>query len=264
MQIRWPHSRILVIAALVVTACGSNPTTPTPTSSNGSAASQIVINPPTAVSPVNGVTTAGWPAFVVTDSTHVGPASSPLVYRFDIATTSTFSTIVLTSVVSETPNQTSFTPPSTTPAPPQTALFWRAVAIDPVNIVGSQASSAQTFTWGPPLSAAAGLAQQEGLTLWPGVQPPGLNGHATMGDGWEVGQLVSFNGVTFLSPQLEQLQVFDLIDRGMDPQSAINWMHGNGYATVAAWYPGPSVIGFAYQYMALINGSWDMVLKAGA
>jgi hypothetical protein len=39
-------------------------------------------------------------------------------------------------------------------------------------------------------------------------------------------------------------------------------MHGNGYPTIAGYYRDIAVIGFAFQYMALVNGRWDLVLKA--
>jgi hypothetical protein len=187
-----------------------------------------------------------------------------VVYRFDIAASASFNPVIVTGTVSETPNQTSFTPPSGTPAPPQTALFWRVIAIDPINIVASPPSAAQPFTYSDPPTQAAVVAAQEGVILWPGTQPPGTPGHATMGDAWGVGTPTSFNGVTFVSPQLEELQVFDLLDRGLDPQSAIDWMHANGYATIAAYYSAVAVIGFQYQYMALIGSRWDLVLKVGA
>ena len=41
-------------------------------------------------------------------------------------------------------------------------------------------------------------------------------------------------------------------------------MHSNGYPTVAAYYPSVAVIGFQHEYMALINGRWDLILKVGA
>ena len=63
---------------------------------------------------------------------------------------------------------------------------------------------------------------------------------------------------------MEEVRVFDLLDRGFDPQGAIDWMNGNGYRTIAAWYPSVQVIGFQFEYMALVNGRWDIVLKAGA
>lgn len=85
-----------------------------------------------------------------------------------------------------------------------------------------------------------------------------------MGSDWTVEPLVSFDGHTFMNPPLDELQIFDLMDRGMDPESAIAWMHANGYATAAAYYPSVQVIGFAYEYLALVNGRWDVVLKVGA
>jgi hypothetical protein len=229
----------------------------------------IVIGAPTPLSPLTGSTSNGWPTFTVQDAAHTGPVG-PLVYRIDVSTSATFAAIVLTGTVPETPGQTNFTPPANTPAPAQTALFWRATAIDTVNLVSSQPSTVQSFTYSAAPSAAAMIAAQEGLALWPGVQPPGTNGHATLGNGWGVGTATSFNGVTFVTPPLEELQIFDLMDRGMDPQSAINWMNANGYPTGAAYYPAPGgngsapVIGFSYEYLGLINGAWNVIIKVGA
>jgi hypothetical protein len=103
-----------------------------------------------------------------------------------------------------------------------------------------------------------------GVPLWPGAQPPGANGQAIMGSFWNVEPLVSFDGVTFINPPIEEVRVFDLLDRGFDPQGALDWMNGNGYHTTAVYYPGPIVIGFPYEYMAYVNGRWDIVLRAGA
>jgi hypothetical protein len=158
----------------------------------------------------------------------------PLVYRFDVSTSAAFTTMALTGTVSETPNQTSFTPPSNQAPPPQAALFWRAIAIDPVNVVASPVSAVQTFTCSAPPTVAATLAAQEGAMLWPGAQPPADSGHAILGNFWNVATLTFFDGITFLSPELEELRVFDLLDRGLDPQGAIDWMHNNGYPTIAA------------------------------
>ena len=100
--------------------------------------------------------------------------------------------------------------------------------------------------------------------LWPGAQPPGTNGQAVLGNGWNVENLVSYTGVGFLSPELQELRIFDLIDRGLDPQSAIDWMHANGYPTQAAYYPAIGVIAFDYSYMAFISGQWALVKRLGA
>jgi len=257
---------VVCVSAGLAAGCGSSPSTPAaaaPTAPTAPAAPAITLSAPVPVAPASNATTSGWPTFTVNDSIKTGNAS-PLVYRFDVSISSTFAAILLTSTVSETPGQTSFTPPSGTAAPPQTSLFWRVVAIDPFNIVASPATAATPFTWAPPPSAAQMMASLEGITLWPGAQPPGTTGHAKLGSFWDVAQLTSFNGATFLSPTIDEIQVFDLLDRGMDPQSAIDWMHANGYQTNAAWYSVVSVIGFSYEYMALISGHWDLVLKAGA
>jgi hypothetical protein len=220
----------------------------------------IRIGVPTPVAPLSGTTSIGWPTFKVNDVSRSGPVGL-LVYRFDIATSGDFTTIVLTGTVSETSSQTSYTPPSSQPAPPQNALFWRATALDPVNVVAGLPSAPQAFTYSAIPSQAAIKAAQEGAVLWPGAQPPGINGQATMGNFWNVENLVSHSGVTFLSPPIDALRIFDLIDRGLDPQAAIDWMHGNGYATQAAYFPAIGVIGFSYEYMAFINGRWDLVLR---
>jgi hypothetical protein len=99
--------------------------------------------------------------------------------------------------------------------------------------------------------------------LWTGAQPPGTSGHALIGDNWQVQTLTAYSGVAFVSPTLEELRVFDLLDRGFDPQGALDWMSGNGYPTSAAYYPAVKVIGFPTEYMAFINGQWDLVLRVG-
>ena len=157
---------------------------------------------------------------------------------------------------------TSFTPASSLVV--STTYYWRATAIDVTNLVASPASAVLSFTAVSQPSVASALAAQEGAVLWPGVQPPGVPGQARLGSGWGVGFVTDFNGNRFLNPVLDALRVFDLLDRGMDTQSAINWMNGNGYFTVAAYYPSVQVIGFPQEYMALIAGTWDMVVRVGA
>ena len=220
------------------------------------------LNAPTPVAPANGSTTAGWPTFRVNNATATGGSVGAVVYKFEVATSAAFTAIVLTGQSSETPGQTSFTPPGGQPAPSQTSLFWRATAIDQTSGAVSLPSSVQTFIYGPPTQQGA-LAAQEGLVLWPGQQPTGSNGHAIMGTNWQVRTVTSFNGVTHVVPTLEELQIFDLLDRGLVPNAAITWMGSHGYDTSAAYYPGPAVIGFPYQYLAFVNGQWEMVIRAG-
>ena len=84
-----------------------------------------------------------------------------------------------------------------------------------------------------------------------------------MGSDQTAQPLVSFDGVSYQNPPLDEL-TFDLIDRGMNPPDAISWMHRHGYPTIGLWYPDVQVIGFAFQYMAFINGEWDIVRRIGA
>jgi hypothetical protein len=58
--------------------------------------------------------------------------------------------------------------------------------------------------------------------------------------------------------------VFDLLDKGMSPDGAIGWMLTHGYPTVAVYYAQVAAIGFPYQYMALVNGQWELVYRVGA
>jgi hypothetical protein len=208
---------------------------------------------------LNNAQTSQRPALRVTNATRTGPAG-PITYKFDVSTTAAFTTLVISGTNTEGVNETGFIPPIDLPL--NTTLFWRATAIDATNGVSSPPSTTESFTTQP--SAAALIAAQLGVPLWPGAQPPGTPGHAVLGTDWNVEPLVSFNGVTFLNPPLEEVQIFDLLDRGFDPQGAIDWMNGNGYHTIAAYYPAVQVIGFQFEYLALVNGSWNVVLKVGA
>lgn len=226
--------------------------------------SAIVITAPVPLSPASGATTTAWPTLTVANAVRSAPAG-PLGYRFDISTSSAFSTILITATVQEGSTQTSFTPDSSQAAPTQiTQYFWRVTVIDQTNAISSQPTTAQTFTFDSTLSIAARLAAQEGLQLWPGQQPTGTTGHAKLGDNWDVKKVTAFGGTVFLSPRIECLQIFDLLDRGFDPQGAIEWMHGHGYPVAGAYFPVAfGVVGFDFVYIAFnpVNGAWDMILR---
>lgn len=257
------------VLPLVIAAAGCSSSTPTRPSAAPPAVStvQIVINAPTPVTPLNGAVSSQWPTLTVADAAHSGPAAA-LVYRFEIATDEGFTATIISGTVPETPGQTSFTPSNTT-APSVESLFWRATVLDQINGVSSPATAAQHFTYAIPSGVAATVAAQEGVALWSGIQPPGTTGHATLGQNWQVQTLHHLPTNTFFqSPTVEMLRFFDLSDRGFDPQSAINWLNGNGYPTAAQWYPPPekAVLGFQFVYLAargkvLVNTTWDLVLK---
>ena len=221
----------------------------------------ITLNAPTAVAPANGTSVSTQPPLTVTNATRTAPAG-PIAYRFDISTSPTFATVTVTGSAPEGAGQTAFTP--TTALAPTTTFYWRATAIDQTNSVTSPASTVLSFTTTSAVTTASALAAQEGLTLWPNVQPPGTAGHAVLGNSWQVQTIPDYTGARFVSPLLDALRVFDLLDRGMDPQSALNWLNSNGYPNSGAYYASVNVIGFPQEYMAFINGQWDMVVKVGA
>jgi hypothetical protein len=219
----------------------------------------IVLSPPVAVSPLTGTLAASRPTFIVSNIVRLGTPGT-LVYTFEIALNPSFSPVAISGTVSEGSGQTSFTPATDLAA--SVTYYWRATATDPTDSLSSPPSTTQFFT-ATARTRQEILAAQEGLSLWLGVQPPSSTGQAVMGNGWDVRNIVSFSGVAFVSPPLEMLQVFDLIDRGFDPQGAIDWMHGNGYPTAGAYFPFLGVIGFPFVYMALDNGRWDLIVRSG-
>src|SRR5712692_8161875 len=205
----------------------------------------ITINAPVPIGPLTGATTPPRPALRVTNATRTGPAG-PITYKFEVSTASTFATILATGTNTEGVNETGFVPAADLLL--DTLLYWRAFAIDAANGVTSAPSAVQSFTPHRP-SQAELVAAQLGVPLWPGEQPPGTVGRATMGSFWNVEFVTSFNGVRFLNPPIDEVRVFDLLDRGMDPQAAIDWMNGHGYPTGAAFYPAVNVFGFQFEYL---------------
>jgi len=221
----------------------------------------VTLAAPGLVAPANGAATEGGPVFAVTNV----PSGAPVLYRFEVATSPSFDAILLTGTVAQGPGQTSFAPAPRV-APPTQPLFWRVTAIEQGTGTSSAASVVQTFT--PFNTEQSNIAILQGLILWPGAQPPGTNGHARLGGNWNIETKTYIDGTRYLNPPLDELQVFDLIDRGLDPDSAIGWMVTHGYPTVAVWYSSVVVVGFHFQYMAgldpatdrpSMNGVWSLV-----
>ncbi len=220
----------------------------------------VSLGTPTLVSPVSNGLVSDRPKFTVTNAVKVGPTGT-VVYKFEVSDSLGFTNIVAAGTVSEGPGQTSYTPSLNLPT--GKTLYWRVTALDQTNNVTGVPSAVQSFTCNPS-SAAGNIATQQGIMLWTGTQPTGTPGQATMGPGWDVGVKRDFYGNSFTSPTLEELRIFDLLDRGMQPDPAIAWMQSNGYPTAAVYYSSVRSIGFFAQYMALIGGSWELVLRVGA
>jgi hypothetical protein len=216
---------------------------------------------PVLIGPLNNAVTAQRPALRVFNAMRVGiTGGGPLTYTFEIANNAAFSPNIFNVTVSEGVNETGFIPTADLPMGSQ--LFWRATANDASNGTSSAATAIQGFTV---IASQAGLiAEQRGVVLWPGVQPSGIEGRATLGGGWEVRTIRDFLGQLVPSPTIDQLRVFDLLDRGMNPDSAIAWMNANGYFTAALYYPSVLSIGFQSHYMTYLSGAWALVVRAGA
>jgi hypothetical protein len=256
-------------------AIAGGTTGPFSATANFTIGSAITINAPAAVAPANGSTVINPPTLTVANAMRTGPVGV-LAYRFDISTNADFSTLTTQGSVGEgAGQQTSFTPGS--PLANGVKFYWRATAIDQINLVTSPASATATFTTIQFPGVAAGIAARLGILLWPGAVPTGVNGHAFLGNNcngspnWAIATCHSPTaGVDFQSPTIEMLRVFDLLDRGYDPQSAINWMFNNGFPTSAAWYPYPKfVIGFPFVYISARDGNfgtggiWDVQISLG-
>lgn len=208
----------------------------------------IIIQAPTVASPTSGATvTSAKPTLTVNNAARSGPAGA-ITYLFEIASDSAFTKIVASGTVAEGSSQTSFTTPSSLSY--KTTYYWHAKATDANNITGGFSTAALFTTAADPNE------------IWPGDQPPGTTGHAVKGDNWEEQDMISHGGARFHSPTLEMKRLFDLMDRGMDPQEAIDWMHDHGYPTNAAYYSRIEVIGIQYVYLAKIRGRWDVILRS--
>jgi hypothetical protein len=213
----------------------------------------IVLQTPLPLSPaVGALVSTQRPALTVTDASRSGPTGT-IGYQFEIATDAAFANVIASGTVTETPTLTSFTPSSDLAY--STSYYWHVRTVDTTYNVTSSYFTGASFT--------------TTANIWTGVMPPGTNGHAIRGDNWQNQTLIGYDGTVFQSPTLEMNRLFDLLDRGMSPQGAIDWMHANGYPTDAAYYSGPNVIGIPYIYLAgYLQGNglvrWDVVLRSGA
>ena len=123
-------------------------------------------------------------------------------------------------------------------------MLWRASALDIANgIEPSSATQARRST----------VVACHGCRRTPGHAQLGRVGHL----GRSSPDRHVYDGAN------HEQRVYDLLDRGFDPQGALNWMNSNGYPTVGVYYPGPQVIGFPYDYMAFVNGAWELVIRVG-
>lgn len=101
----------------------------------------VTLGAPVPVSPVTGTTADQKPTLIVSNVSRTGSVGA-LSYRFEIASSPAFSTILTSGTVPEGSGSTSFT--STVELPAETTFYWRAQAIDPANNATSSFSTVQT------------------------------------------------------------------------------------------------------------------------
>src|SRR5262245_27923788 len=103
---------------------------------------QVVINAPVTSNPASGVTVGTRPTFVAQNAARTGPVGA-IVYEFQVATTSAFtSTVASATVPEQSGGTTTWTPASDLPAG---ALFWRVRATDPSNSEASPFTAGTSF-----------------------------------------------------------------------------------------------------------------------
>ncbi|HVW03589.1 MAG TPA: hypothetical protein VHB78_01215 [Vicinamibacterales bacterium] len=104
----------------------------------------VTLSTPSAVSPLSGGTAEQKPVLTVTNVTRTGPTGT-IAYRFEIATSTAFSSIVASGTVAEgSGGSTSFT--SSTSLAADTTFYWRAQAVDATNDATSDYSAPQSFS----------------------------------------------------------------------------------------------------------------------
>ena len=244
-------------SSTTTTAPTPTPTAPTPTVTPKSLAA------PVPVSPLTGSQAVIRPALTVVNAVRSGTLTGALTYTFDVSETSSFASVVASVSAPEGQGQTAAA--LTTDLGPGKTYYWRATAVGVTDGVTSPASEPQMVVT-IDLTTAGKIAAVERLTLWPDVQPPGTPGQARLGEGWGVVQTFDFLGNAFLSPTLDDLRVFDLLDRGMDPNAISSWLRVNGYFTQAVYYGdvAQGVFGFPQNYLTLIGTQWTLVKRVGA
>src|SRR5262249_53005227 len=122
----------------------------------------VTVSAPVPIGPLTGAQTAARPALRVANAARSGPVTV-MTYRFEIATTSSFTPLLMSATVAEGVNETGFIPGSDLPI--NATLFWRATATDTGTGV-SATSTPQSFT----TSLAIDLTKM--IVSYPGAPNP--------------------------------------------------------------------------------------------
>src|SRR5438093_3664285 len=103
----------------------------------------VTLGTPAPIAPLTGQNTSPRPGFRVANVSRTGPAGA-ITYRFEVANSTDFTTLLATGNISESSKETVFVP--TADLPLDVLLFWRVTAVDSLNGVSSATSTVQSFT----------------------------------------------------------------------------------------------------------------------
>ncbi len=164
---------------------------------------EVVIQAPALIAPANGGTLNGTGSLVAANADRSGPAGQ-LVYRFDVADSSSFANLVFTTTIAEQGGQTSAQMTANLTA--NATYFWRVQATDTTNNVSGPFSSVFSFRYVPfdmrqativnsppdlgswpetakitsiaftPNNFQVDFDRRQGPGKWPEVVPPGWSG----------------------------------------------------------------------------------------
>lgn len=125
----------------------------------------ISVSAPVLRAPAEGARTTALVTFTVTNAVRSGPVG-PITYKFELATSSSFSPVAITGTVNEGTTTTSFSPAAELIA--NTTYFWRVTAIDATNGIASAPSAAQSFSTALTIDLTKVVyLRGPSLTTWP-------------------------------------------------------------------------------------------------
>jgi hypothetical protein len=209
---------------------------------------EVILAQPTHVDPQPNATVGEQPTLNVNNVARSGP-NGPIFYRFEIAETAAFSSLVYSATVSERTDRPSTTHDVTIKLVEKT-YFWRVIATDPANAVTSVASAPSPMAVQPfsllqatildspdnfaffaetakittlimgPYGINVDFTKKNGPDRWPDIYPPGFAGpiQYCLGMAWKI------DGHWYASAPIEMWN--ERPEGGGPPQEyALNWFY---------------------------------------
>jgi len=230
---------------------------------------EVVLAQPTNGDPQPNATVGEQPTLNVNNVGRSGP-NGPIFYRFEIAETAAFGSVVYSATVAERTDR-SFTSHDVSAKLAEKTYFWRVIATDPANAVTSAASAVSPMKVQPfnlqqatildspdnfafftetakittlvmgPSGINVDFTKKNGSDRWPDIFPPGFSGpiQYCLGMAWNI------DGHWYASAPIEMWN--DRLEGGGPPQDyALNWFYNpQRWAPMTFHQPSPGeTIGF--------------------